>query len=53
VASEIFTSCRQIISGRSVSKNSKNPFLIPTVMQNKDMIQEMIMDTLKELEKEE
>ncbi|MDD5589476.1 MAG: HK97 gp10 family phage protein [Candidatus Nanoarchaeia archaeon] len=35
------------------SKNPKNPFIMPVVMQNKDMIQGLIMDALKELEKEE
>jgi HK97 gp10 family phage protein len=35
------------------SKNPKSPFLMPAIMQNKDLIQGMIMDALKELEKEE
>lgn len=34
------------------SKNSKDPFLMPTIIENKDLIQSMIMDTLKELERE-
>ena len=34
------------------SKNQKNPFLTPTVLEQKDMIQGMIRDALKELERE-
>lgn len=34
------------------SKNAKDPFLMPTVIENKDIIQSMIMDALKELERE-
>jgi len=34
------------------SKNPKNPFLMPAVFENKDMVQSMIMSALKELEKD-
>lgn len=34
------------------SNNRKRPFILPTVEKNKDVIQSMIMDALKELNKD-
>lgn len=34
------------------SKNQKQPFLMPTILEEKKLIQSMIMDALKELERE-